>query len=97
MLSNSKLSAVQKQARKEMLAQLPNGASLANDGGCVTILAVPDGSVTRVFSAVASQDEQKFRRKVGEYHALNRYFNDASGGMVLPGAWNAVDVITMLG
>ena len=97
MFSNSKLTSAQKDNRKEMLAQLPKGASLANDGGCVTVLAVPDGAVTRVFSAVASQDEQKFRRKVGEYHALDRYFTDANGGMVLPGVWSAIDVINMLG
>lgn len=86
MRSNSKLSKSQKAERKSMLAQLPSGSTMTHDGQ-TTFLAVPDGNVTRVFSSVMSDDEGKFRRKVGEYHALARFFWDASGGMILPGSW----------
>ena len=97
MFSNSRLSAAQKADRKAMLAQLPKGSALACDGVSLTILTVPDGAVTRVFSAVMSSDECKFRRKVGEFHALQRYFNDASGGLVLPGVCHADSLVDMLG
>ena len=93
MFSNSKLSAMQKDERKEMLCNLPRDATFATNEGDITILAVPDGSVTRIFSAVMSTDETKFRRKVGEYNALMRFFNDASGGMILPGFWTATEVM----
>ena len=89
MFSNSKLTAEQRVERKEMLRQLPKGSTMANDGR-TTFLCVPDGTVTRVFSSVMSEDEVKFRRKVGEFYALVRHFYDPSGGLILPGSdWTA--------
>ena len=97
MESNSKLTPAQKAERKEMLANLPRGSTIGNDGERFTVLCVPDGAVTRVFSSVMGDDETKFRRKVGEYHALLRYRN-GDGGMILPGNdWSATDVIHTLG
>lgn len=98
MASNSKLTQEQKGHRKTMLAVLPGVATLANDGARLTILAVPDGSVTRVFSSVASPDEQKFRRKVGEYYALLRWWgSDENSGLILPGFWTAAQLVDILG
>lgn len=91
MASNSKLSSVQKINRKDWLAELPDGSTFATDGE-LTFLAVPDGSVTRVFSSVASSDEVKYRRKVGEYHALSRR-DCGDSGLMLPGFWTATEVL----
>ena len=87
MLSNSKLDAGQKANRKGMIKALPDGSSLACVG-VLTILCIPRGSVTEVFSSVMSPDEKKFRAKVGEFHALCRYFNGGAG-LILPGMWDA--------
>ena len=95
MLSNSKLTKVQKQSRKDKLGWLPTGSTLANDDLCLTVLCVPAGNVTRVFSSVCSDDEAKFRRKVGEYHVLSRFF-DEEPGMILPGVWDAQEVLERL-
>ena len=92
MISNSKLDALQKADRKTMLANLPKCSSIVSCEN-MTILAVPDGSVTRIFSSVMSEDEQKFRRKVGEFHALMRFDRDPEGGMLLPGIWTAHEVL----
>ena len=75
------------------MAALPDDATFATDGTTIVILAVPGGSVTHVFSSVASGDEQKFRRKVGEFHALNRYMDDPGAGMLLPGFWTATQIL----
>jgi hypothetical protein len=89
--SNSKLCAHAKIMRKEMIRNLPRDATFAHDEK-TTFLSVPDGKVTRVFSSVMSDDEIKFRRKVGEYHALLRFYRDADGGLILPGFWTATMV-----
>ena len=95
--SNTRLDKAQKAQRKDMLAQLPDGSSIANDDLVMTVLCVPDGAVTRVYSAVASDDEQKFRRKVGEYVVLNRWLYGEPSAMILPGTWwTAADVIQSL-
>ena len=95
MLSNSKLDAVQKADRKDMLKALPDGSRIAS-AGVLTILCIPRGLVTEVFSSVMSQDEKKFRAKVGEYHALCRYF-DGHSGMLLPGVWDADTLVEIIG
>lgn len=82
MHSNSKLTPEQKAERKEMLAGLPSGSemTLTNDG--VTLLLVPQGAVNILSTSVASPDEVKIRRKVGEYNALVRW--DVGMGVPLP-------------
>lgn len=94
MTSNSKLTESQKQARKSWLATLPRGSTIYTSQG-VTVLCVPDGSVTRVYSSVASSHEKKIRVKVGEFYALQRWASD--GGFILPGYWPACEVLVDLG
>ena len=84
MTSNSKLTQEQKADRKEMMDALPKGSTFAVSECGVTVLAVPEGDLVAFSSAVMSEDEQKFRRKVGEYHALARYF--AAECIILPAA-----------
>lgn len=95
MISNSKITKAQKQELKEWKQRLPKGSSIANDGLCLTVICIPDGAVTRVASSVCSDGEQKFRRKVGEYMALSRWYYDGSA-MVLPGSQHALDVVESL-
>lgn len=90
MASNSKLTKEQKTARKDMLAVLPKGSSMALSMTGITVLIVPDGAVDRVFTSVASPDEVKIRRKVGEFHALCRWFDD-KGGFVMPAGFLTAD------
>ncbi len=105
MSSNSKLNPDQKCERKAWLADLPKGATIETTSCGVTVLAVPDGVVTRLYSSVSSGDEKKIRRKVGEYWALSRWAADVwlrenghnPPGFFLPGRWTAGEVLAYLG
>ena len=69
-MSNTKLSTGEKLERKDMKAEfLANGGQLFSHGR-VTLAAMPMGNTFRVAVSIASLDEQKVRRKVGEYYAL---------------------------
>lgn len=73
-MSNTKLSAEQKQTRKDMRKSFGPSCEMITVGR-VTLFRQPEfsGSNMGLLSiAVASVKEQKFRRKVGEYLALNR-------------------------
>lgn len=80
MIYNSKLTKEQKAERKEMLDALPRGSEMTLTPCGVTVLIVPNGSTNLMSTAVASIDEIKQRRKVGQYHALLRYFD----GIAIP-------------
>jgi len=82
-MSNSKLSSIEKSERKEFLGLLHSrgGAIVTSEDGRVTVAFEPEfkGSrMLRVGVSVASPDEQKIRRKVGEYHALDNLFSGAT-------------------
>ena len=96
MRSNSKLTPDQKIVRKEMLAALPPRYEMAMGYG-VTVLCIPDGNVTRIYSSVACSNEVKIRRKVGEYHALRRWYIHTDGAFMLPGLWGAQEVLESFG
>jgi hypothetical protein len=80
MASNSKLTKEQKAERKEMLDALPRGSEMTLTPCGVTVLIVPNGCTNLMSTAVASPDEVKQRREVGQYHALLRYFD----GIAIP-------------
>jgi hypothetical protein len=76
MFSNSKLTKLQKAARKEMMAELveAKGAIVTSSDGTVTVASIPEFEGSRMLSvgvSVASPQELNIRRKVGEYHALD--------------------------
>jgi len=75
MSSNSKLDAIQKADRKAMRAQfIRDGGVIVRVEG-VTVTLIRSGQSMGQFSvSVCSEDEKKDRRKVGEYHALNRFY-----------------------
>lgn len=91
-LPNSKITKAQKHELKDWKQGLPKGSTIANDGLCLTVVCIPDGAVTRMVSSVCADSEQKFRRKVGEYMALSRWYYDGST-VVLPGFCYATDVV----
>lgn len=80
--SNSKLSKVDKQIRKDLRALfLEQGGTLRSFPQYgVTVGIVPNAKegdtrskTATLYTSIASNDEQKFRRKVGEFHVLNRW------------------------
>jgi len=96
MASNSKLTRDQKAARKEMREELlqQGGSIVSSEFARMTVVTFPQGNVTAVYSSVASPDEIKFRRKVGEYHALMRC-DSCNPAFILPGRHYALDVLDM--
>lgn len=64
-----------KAMRKEMLAALPEGSTLAMSHTGFTVLIVAGESVNYLATAVASWEDQSdgISRKVGEFYALNRW------------------------
>lgn len=92
MSSNTKLTREQKALRKEMMSHLPPRYEMAMGSG-VTVLCIPDGNITRIYSSVACSDEVKIRRKVGEFHALRRWWLDVGSSFMLPGLWGAQEVL----
>lgn len=81
--SNTKLDKVDRDDRKQMLFEIERlGGALFSFPDCgafgVTVLCVPQFENSRMMQvavAVASPNEQKFRRKVGEYVALCHWFD----------------------
>lgn len=73
MQSNSKLNAHQKLARKEFKAKFLNAGGVLVLVGAVTVALERTGVTSGHFAvSIASPDERKIRRKVGEFYALAR-------------------------
>jgi hypothetical protein len=92
MSSNSKLNKDQKADRRALIASLPAGSTMAMSTEGFTALVVPSGAVNMLYTSVASPDEQKLRRKVGEFHALMRWA-DGCFGTPIPRYWDAAMVV----
>ena len=76
-MANSKLTREQKWCRKEFISRLKECAGVLVQNGYVTCVLRRTGERMGEFSvAIASPEEQKFRRKVGEYMALYRWMQD---------------------
>lgn len=77
MSSNTKLSHGDKFLLKEFKRDNPGAAFATSEDGRVTILVVPHPSLNmgHFTISVASENEEKFRRKVGEFEALRRYWD----------------------
>lgn len=80
-MSNSKLTAEQKQFRKVFIAVNPDVQFFSFPDMGATVALRETGQTMGEFSvSICSDTEQKFRRKVGEYCAAERMNN----GQVLP-------------
>lgn len=80
-MSNSKLTRAQKDFRKFYMAKLVSAGGTIATVGRFTVAIVPEfpgSNMARMSVAFASEDEQKIRRKVGEYHALYRWKDNQS-------------------
>ena len=76
MNSNTKLDSEQKSILKDIKKEArDNGINWANNGE-TTIAWRYMGNTVRFSTSVASPDETKFRRKVGEYHEITRLMWD---------------------
>jgi hypothetical protein len=72
MASNTKLTRAQKNELKAFKAIMPKNMAFGTGFG-ITVLLEVDTSVVRFASSVASMEELKWRRKVGEYNAMQRW------------------------
>lgn len=77
MSSNTKLARGDKFLLKEFKRDNPDAAFATSEDGRVTVLVVPHPSrnMGHFTVAIASEDEKKIRRKVGEFEALRRYWD----------------------
>lgn len=83
MASNTKLDAVQKEILRDFKAEMPKNMAFGQ-AGRVTVLAQVTGNVVKFSTAVSSPDEKKIRRKVGQFHAADRWYNDQFAVMPTP-------------
>jgi hypothetical protein len=71
MLSNTKLTVEQKELFKDMLADYPH-IQFATDFDSKVCAYFQDGKVVRFAFSVKSDDEKKFRLKVGKFNAMQK-------------------------
>lgn len=72
-MSNTKLTTSQKNERKSLKGHwIDNMNGFFHTAYGVTLLMVVDDKMTRISVSITSEEEVKFRYKVGEYHALMR-------------------------
>lgn len=71
MASNSKISAHAKSELKWFKKSMPKNVAFATSGSLTVLVRVMSNCVM-VSTALASPDEKKIRRKVGEFHAMER-------------------------
>ena len=83
MASNSKLNHPQKEILRDFKTDMPKNMAFGQCGR-VTVLAQITGNVVKFSTAVASPDEKKIRRKVGQYYAAGRWHNDQFAVMPVP-------------
>ena len=86
MASNTKLTRAQKDELKAFKAIMPKNMTFGAHGS-VTVLAEVDTNVVRFATSVASPDETKIRRKVGEYCAMQRW-QEGQTAMAPRGTWS---------
>jgi len=75
-MANTKLTLSQKTLRKELKNEaLADGVQILNLNDKTVMVFKDKGNTVEFALAVKSQDEQKFRLKVGEYYALDRFYS----------------------
>lgn len=71
MASNSKISSSAKSELKLFKKAMPKNMAFATHGRFTVLVQIMSNCVL-VSTALASPDEKKIRRKVGEFHAMSR-------------------------
>lgn len=77
MSSNTKLARGDKFLLKEFKRGNPGAAFATSEDGRVTVLVMPHETMSmgHFTVSIASENEKKIRRKVGEFEALRRYWD----------------------
>lgn len=75
MQANTKLSVHQKEILKE-LKEILKGIQVLNLDDKTTIAFKPLGNTVEFALSVKAPTEKKFRRKVGEFYALQKFYDD---------------------
>lgn len=73
-MSNTKLTTTEKACLREYKETMPKNMAFATCGRFTVLVAVHFNCV-QLATALASTDEQKIRRKVGEWYAADRFIN----------------------
>ena len=76
MQSNTKLTAEQKEILREMREIQDGAVQVLNLDNKTTMAFMPKGNTVEFALSVMSDNEKKFRPKVGEYFARCRFEND---------------------
>lgn len=73
-VSNSKLDQYENDQRKIVKAEFKqDGGRVVNDGITTIAYLQVSANLVEFSTSICSPDEQKFRRKVGEFYALQRF------------------------
>lgn len=80
-VSNTKLSSEQKSILRNMKKEYPLVQFGYSVEGEVTIAYMLEGENVRFATSIASKDEAKIRRKVGEYNAMRRLVWDGENSL----------------
>ena len=73
-VSNSKLDQYENDQRKIIKAEFKkDGGHVVNDGVTTIAYLQVSANLVEFATSICSPDEQKFRRKVGEFYALERF------------------------
>ena len=78
MQSNTKLTAEQKEILREMREIQDGAVQVLNLDNKTTMAFMPKGNTVEFALSVMSDNEKKFRPKVGEYMARSRFENGAT-------------------
>lgn len=92
MTSNTKLDTEQKAILKDMKREYPH-VQLASDGQKLVCAFYPVGDNIRFAFAIKSDNEQKFRCKVGEMLAMERVLPDFNDNYAILPDWIFWDML----
>jgi hypothetical protein len=98
-MANSKLTREQKDSRIEWLSALQFSDGEIAACGRYTVAKLPMFPGSRMAQFIVSycaKDEQKIRRKVGEFYALDKMYVLGDTGVTLPSHITAMDLASML-
>lgn len=98
-MANTKLTREQKDFRIEWLSALEfSDGDIAACGRytVVTVPMFPGSRMSQFLVSYCAKDEQKIRRKVGEYYVLEKMYGLGHTGITLPSYIGAMDLASIL-
>lgn len=79
MIMSDALKQLKKQLRKEWKAEIIRRNGFVGNNGKVTIACIPTFGKNGKFAVAVCSEDDKFKRKEGEYIAMRRIFEEDSG------------------